>query len=83
LKRGNYRAAESRYSEALYWKDDDAVAKFRLGQTQEKLGKYADARKNYAGYLKILPQGEFAEEANKALERLKDKSDQPVASMRR
>ncbi len=80
-KRGNYRAAVSRYEEALYWKDNDAIAMFRLGQTQEKLGQFSDARKNYAGYLKVLPEGEFAGEASKALERLKDKSDQPVAAM--
>jgi tetratricopeptide (TPR) repeat protein len=82
FKRGNFRAAESRYKEALYWKDDDAIAIFRMAQAQEKLGKFADARKNYTGYLKILPKGEFAAEANKGLERLKDKSDQPIASAR-
>lgn len=82
FKRGNYRAAASRYEEALYWKDNDAIAMFRLAQTQEKLGLYSDARKNYAGYLKILPEGEFSVEANKGLERLKDKSDQPVAANR-
>jgi hypothetical protein len=38
FKRGNYRAAQSRYREALYWKDNDAIAMFRLAQTQEKLG---------------------------------------------
>lgn len=83
FKRGNYRAAVSRYEEALYWKDDDATAMFRLGQAQEKLGEYSEARKNYAGYLKILPEGEFAGDANKALERIKNKADQPVAAVRR
>lgn len=76
FKRGNYRAAESRYKEALHWKDNDAIAMFRLAQAQEKLGEVADARKNYSGYLTILPKGEFAAEANASLERLKDKISQ-------
>jgi len=70
FKRKNYAAAESRYAGALLWKPNDAVATFRLAEAQEKLGKIADARKNYQGYLKILPQGEFADKAQKALARL-------------
>lgn len=68
--RKNYRAAESRYAEALEWKPNDAVATFRLAQSQEKLGKKQDALKNYQGYLKILPQGEFAVEAKASIARL-------------
>jgi tetratricopeptide (TPR) repeat protein len=82
FKRGNYRAAQSRYKEALYWKEDDAIAIFRLDETQEKLGEFAEARKNYSAYLKVLPKGEFAAQATAALERLKDKADTPVASVR-
>lgn len=78
MKRGNCRAASSRYEEALYWKDNDAIAMFRLGQCQEKLGDYIGARKSYDGYLKILPDGEFSAEAKKALDRLKEKTDEPV-----
>lgn len=78
LKRGNYRAAESRYKEALYWQDNHAIAHFRLGQTEEKLGNFTQARKYYSAYLDVLPDGEFANEARKGLERLKGKSDQPV-----
>lgn len=68
--RKNYRAAESRYAEALEWKPNDAVATFRLAQSQEKLGKKQDALKNYQGYLKILPQGEFSVEAKASITRL-------------
>jgi tetratricopeptide (TPR) repeat protein len=71
FKRKNYRAALSRYQEALYYKYDDAVATFRLGVCQEKLGDEAEARKAYAAYLKILPHGPFATEAQQALSRLK------------
>lgn len=71
FKRGNYRAAQSRYEEALVWKPNDAIATFRLAQAQEKLGKKVDAARNYQAYLKILPQGEFAEEAKIGIDRVK------------
>ena len=47
------------------------MATFRLAQCQEKLGQPDEARSNYEGYLKILPHGPFADEAQKAIERLK------------
>lgn len=70
FKRKNYRAALSRYKEALYYKDNDAMASFRLAQCQEKLGDKAEAQKYYQQYLKILPQGPFAKEAQSSLDRL-------------
>ena len=69
-KRKNYRAALDRYKEALYYKDNDAVATFRAAQCQEKLGATAEARTNYEAYLRILPEGPFAVDAQKALDRL-------------
>src|SRR5437660_2377833 len=74
FKRKNYRAALSRYQEALYYKYDDAVATFRLGVCQEKLGDSGEARKAYEAYLKILPHGPFAAEAQQALGRLKSEA---------
>src|SRR5215470_12034769 len=71
FKRKNYRAALDRYREALYYKYDDAVAMFRLGVCQEKLGEGEEARKAYEAYLRILPHGPFASEAHQGLERLK------------
>ena len=70
FKRKNYRAARERYTEALYYKDNDAVASFRLAECQEKLGDKADATKYYEQYLKILPEGQFAKDARAALDRL-------------
>ncbi len=70
LKQKNYRAAESRYREALVYKPGDAIAQLRLGQTLEKEGELDEARQNYEGYLKILPDGPLAKEAHQGLERL-------------
>ncbi len=70
FKRKNYKAALDRYKEALYYKDNDAVASFRLAVCQEKIGDKAEARKYYEQYLKILPEGPFAKEAHASLERL-------------
>jgi tetratricopeptide (TPR) repeat protein len=71
FKRKNYRAAEDRYREALRFKDNDAVATLRLAVCLEKLGIFDDARAEYESYLKILPHGPEAVEAQKALDRLK------------
>jgi len=71
FKRKNYRAAEDRYREALYYKNNDALATFRLAVSLEKLERPEDARAEYESYLKILPHGPQAEEAKKAIDRLK------------
>jgi tetratricopeptide (TPR) repeat protein len=71
FKRKNYRAAEDRYREALRYKDNDAVATIRLAVCLEKLGVLDDARAEYESYLKILPHGPQAAEAQAAIERLK------------
>jgi tetratricopeptide (TPR) repeat protein len=71
MKRKNYRAALARYQDALIWKEKDAVANFRMAQCYEKLDQPADAIPHYEEYLKILPDGPYAKEAHKALEKLK------------
>jgi len=71
FRRKNYRAAEDRYREALRYKDNDAVATIRLAVSMEKLGELDDARAEYESYLRILPHGPQAGEAQKAIERLK------------
>lgn len=70
-KRKNFRAARERYKDALVYKPNDAVAQFRLAECLEKTGNPAEARVHYQEYLKILPHGPFAADAQKALERLK------------
>jgi tetratricopeptide (TPR) repeat protein len=73
FKRKNYRAALDRYREALYYKYNDALAIYRVGVCEEKIGDDDEARKAYEAYLKILPHGPFAEEAKGAIARLKAK----------
>jgi len=70
FKKKNYLAAESRYREALYYKDNDAVATYRLAVCLEKLERDAEAVAEYESYLKILPYGPEAPDSKKALERL-------------
>src|SRR3984885_1825535 len=71
FRRKNYSAAESRYREALYYKDDDATATYRLAVCLEKMEHPNDALAEYESYLRILPYGPQAGESKKAMERLK------------
>jgi tetratricopeptide (TPR) repeat protein len=79
FKLKNYKAALARYQDALVWKEKDAVANFRMAQCYEKLDQLDQAVPHYQEYLKILPQGPYAKEARKALEKLKapQAKDQP------
>jgi tetratricopeptide (TPR) repeat protein len=70
FKRKSYKAALARYQDALIYKDKDAVANFRMAECYEKLNQPNDAITHYQEYLKILPEGPFAKDAKKALERL-------------
>lgn len=71
FKKKNYRAALDRYREALFYKPNDASANFHMAQALEKLARLDEAAEHYEEYLKILPNGPQAEEAKKALEKLK------------
>ena len=71
FKRKNYRAALERYKDALVYKPNDALAQFRLAECLDKTGNASEAITHYQEYLKILPHGPFAVDAQKALERLK------------
>lgn len=73
FRRKNYKAALARYQDALAWKDNDALANFKIAQCQEKLNNPTEAALHYQAYLKILPHGPNAKEAEKALKSLKAK----------
>ena len=82
MRRKSYRAAESRYREALEYKPNDAIATFRLAVVLEKTGELEEARQRYQEYLKILPHGPLAADAKKALGRLKPKKEAPKQASR-
>lgn len=71
FKRKNYKAAEDRYREALLYKENDALATYRLAVCLEKMDRADEARTEYENYLKILPYGPLAPDAKKAIDRLK------------
>ncbi|MFZ3263128.1 MAG: tetratricopeptide repeat protein [Terriglobales bacterium] len=70
FRRQNYKGALDRYTEALYYKNNDAVASYRIAECQEKLGNKAEARKYFEQYLKILPEGPLAKDAHASLAKL-------------
>ncbi len=74
FKRKNYKGALERYKDALVYKPNDAVANFRLAECEDKMGNSTDATQHYEAYLKTLPEGPFAADAKKALDRLKSAS---------
>lgn len=71
FKRKNYIGAESRYREALVYKDNDADATYKLAVCLEKMDRLEEAVTQYQSYLKILPYGPEADAAKKSIERLK------------
>jgi len=79
FKRKNYVGAESRYREALYYKDNDAIATYRLAICLEKMGRPDEAIAEFESYLRILPHGPQAEDARKAIDRLKPPSNTKAA----
>ena len=79
FKQENYRAAMSRYQEALEWKPKDAEATYKLALVEEKSGDPTAALANYQAYLKILPNGPYAEKARKAIDRVKSKATPTAA----
>jgi len=83
FKKENYRAAISRYREALEYKPQDAEATFKLAEALNKAGNAAEATENYEAYLKILPNGPFAKKAKEALSQLKAKHTAPNSAAKR
>jgi tetratricopeptide (TPR) repeat protein len=70
FKGKNYRAAESRFREALEYKPDDPDATYMLAKSIAKLGRTHEAREVYESYLKLSPRGPGADRARKALQAL-------------
>jgi tetratricopeptide (TPR) repeat protein len=74
FKRKNYKAAIERYRDALIYKQNDAIATYRLAESLDKTAKPDEAVTYYQNYLKILPHGPYAEDAQKAISRLSSES---------
>jgi len=73
----NYPAAISRFCEALEYKPGDAIATFWLALSLDKAGDLAAALRRYQAYLKILPEGPYAAQSKKAIERINARPEQP------
>lgn len=72
LDRKNYRAAESRFREALSYDPANAQAMLHLAQSLEKMDRKADAYEQYQNYLNTDPQGgPDVKRARAALDRLR------------
>jgi len=82
FRRKNYKAAIERYKHALIYKQDDAIATFRLALSLDKTGKSGEAVTYYRDYLKILPHGAYAADAQKALARLTPAENKASAAAR-
>ena len=64
-KQGNYRAALWRYQDALEYKPNDADATFWLADTFEHLRQPQSAARYVVLYLRLAPNGQYAEEAKR------------------
>jgi len=70
-KKGSYRAAVGRYTEATKWNSGEPEAWLRLGEAQEKLKDKKAAHDAYSKYLELAGDAKNAEEIRKKLEKLK------------
>jgi tetratricopeptide (TPR) repeat protein len=70
FKLKKYKAALARYQDALAFKENDALANFKMARCYEKLDQPDDAVVHFKEYLRILPQGPLAKDAKKALNKL-------------
>lgn len=71
FKKGNFKAAANRYSDATKWNEGNAEAWLRLGEAEEKRDNFKAARIAYEKYLELAPDSKPAAEVKKRLEKLK------------
>jgi tetratricopeptide (TPR) repeat protein len=69
FKKGNYRAASRRYSEATKWDPTSGEALLKLAEADEKLRDFAGAREAYTKYL-AMPDAKDADAVKKKLAKL-------------
>ena len=61
FKKGNYKAAASRFREATKWNPAYAEAYLRLGESEEKMKDKQAAQEAYAKYLELAPDAKDAD----------------------
>ena len=66
-KKGNYKAATSRFREATLWNPTYAEAFLRLGESEEKLKDKKAADDAFTKYLSLAPDAKDAESIKKKL----------------
>src|SRR6266567_1905648 len=71
FKQHKYRAAETRFREALKWNDGFGEAWLRLGEVEEKLKDPQAAKEAYSKYLEVASDAKNAAEIRKKVEKLK------------
>jgi tetratricopeptide (TPR) repeat protein len=72
FKKGSYRAAAGRYSEATKWNSGEPEAWFKLGEAEEKLKDHKAAKEAYGKFLEIADaKDKRAEEIKKKIEKMK------------
>lgn len=69
FKKGNYKAATSRFKEATLWNPTFAEAFLRLGESEEKMKDKKASDQAYSKYLELSPDGKEADAVKKKLAR--------------
>lgn len=80
FKKGDFKAAAARFSEATKWNDGNAEAWLRLGDAEEKMKDSKAAQGAWTKYLELAPDAKNAAEVRKKLEKLKRESGQGAGS---
>jgi tetratricopeptide (TPR) repeat protein len=72
FKKGSFRAAAGRYSEATKWNSGDPEAWLKLGEAREKLKDQKAAKEAYGKFLELADaKDKRAEEIKKKVEKMK------------
>jgi tetratricopeptide (TPR) repeat protein len=71
FKKGSYRAAAGRFTEATKWNNGDPEAWLRLGEAEERLKDKKAAHDAYEKYLELASDAKNADEIRRKLDKLK------------
>jgi tetratricopeptide (TPR) repeat protein len=72
FKKGSYRAAAGRYTEATRWNSGEPEAWYKLGEAEEKLKDSKAAKEAYGKFLEVADaKDKRAEEIKRKIEKMK------------